>query len=50
MKLTIGDLVILVLFLAGVGWAGSNDFDYRCKQAHDMNKNETCKMIARTEK
>jgi hypothetical protein len=29
MKLTISDWIMLVLFLAGVGWAGSNDFDYR---------------------
>jgi hypothetical protein len=33
MKLTIGDWVILVSFLAGFGWAGSNDFDYRKGQA-----------------
>ena len=46
----ISDWIMLGLFLAGFGWAGSNDFDYRCKQAHDMNKNETCKMIARVAK
>jgi hypothetical protein len=28
-KFTRGDWVMLVLFLAGIGWAGSNDFDYR---------------------
>lgn len=29
MKLTIGDWIMLALFIAGFGWAGSNDFDYR---------------------
>ena len=29
----ISDWIMLVLFLAGVGWAGSNDFDYRKGQA-----------------
>jgi len=33
MKLTIADWVILVLFVVGLGWAGSNDFDYRKCQA-----------------
>lgn len=32
-KLTIADWVMLALFLAGFGWAGSNDFDYRKGQA-----------------
>lgn len=38
-------LIVAALFY-GYGWAGSNDYDYRCKQAHDMNKNETCTMVA----
>jgi hypothetical protein len=29
----ISDWIMLVLFLAGCGWAGSNDFDYRKGQA-----------------
>ena len=33
MKLTIGDWIMLVLFITGCGWAGSNDFDYRKSQA-----------------
>lgn len=33
MKLTIGDWIMLALFIAGFGWAGSNDFDYRKGQA-----------------
>jgi len=32
-KFTAGDWIMLALFLAGVGWAGSNDFDYRKGQA-----------------
>ena len=32
-KLTIADWVMLGLFLAGFGWAGSNDYDYRKGQA-----------------
>ncbi len=40
------DWLILAVLFCGYGWAGSNDYDYRCKQAHDMNKQETCRMVA----
>lgn len=39
-------IVLCALFLLGFGWAGQNDYDYRCKQAHRMDKHETCRMIA----
>ena len=35
-----------IAFIAAFGWAGSDDYNYRCDQAKKMNKNETCKMIA----
>ena len=40
------DWVLALVLTAGFGWAGSNDFDYRCDQARKANKNETCKMVA----
>lgn len=40
------DWLILAVLLYGFGWAGSNDYDYRCKQARDANKQETCRIIA----
>ena len=44
------DWVLALVLTAGFGWAGSNDFDYRCDQAKKANPAETCKMIARGEK
>lgn len=40
------DWLLAIAFIAAFGWAGSNDFDYRCKQAHDANPSETCVMVA----
>jgi hypothetical protein len=39
-------LIIFVLFMAAFGWAGTDDYNYRCDQARKANKNETCKMVA----
>ena len=36
-------LIIFVLFMAALGWAGAGDYEYRCEQAKKMNKHETCK-------
>ena len=38
-------LIIFVLFMGAFGWAGSDDYNYRCDQARKANKNETCKMM-----
>lgn len=40
------DWLAAIAFFAAFGWAGSDDYDYRCDQARKANKNETCKMIA----
>jgi len=39
-------LIIFICFMAAFGWAGTDDYNYRCDQAKKMNKNETCKMVA----
>ena len=35
-----------IAFIAAFGWAGTDDYNYRCDQARKMNKHETCKMVA----
>lgn len=40
------DWLLAIAFVAGFGWAGTGDYDYRCKQAHDENPKEQCRMIA----
>ncbi len=40
------DWLLALLFLAALGRVGSDDFDYRCKQAHQVNPGEECRMIA----
>lgn len=36
-----------VVFFTVFGALGSDDFDYKCKRAKQMNEKESCKMIAR---
>ena len=43
------DWLAAIAFIAAIGWAGTDDYNYRCDQARKMNKHETCKMIASQE-
>lgn len=43
------DWLLAVIFIAAFGRVGSDDFDYRCKRAHEANPQETCRMIAAIE-
>ena len=36
-----------IVFFTVFGALGSDDFDYKCKRAKQMNEKESCKMIAR---
>lgn len=36
-----------VVFFTVFGALGSDDFDYKCKRAKQMNEKESCKMLAR---
>jgi hypothetical protein len=40
------DWLAAIAFIAAFGWAGTDDYNYRCDQARKANKNETCKMVA----
>ena len=40
------DWLAAIAFIAAFGWAGTDDYNYRCDQARKMNKHETCKMVA----
>lgn len=40
------DWLLAVIFIAAFGRVGSDDFDYRCKQAHLVSPGEKCRMIA----
>jgi len=40
------DWVILGALVWVIGAIGSDDFNYKCKEARDANPAETCKMIA----
>ena len=44
MKFTDWLFVFLMFYVFGA--LGSDDYDYKCKRAHEMSKTETCKMIA----
>ena len=39
-------ICLFIAFVAAFGWAGTDDYNYRCDKARKANKNETCKMIA----
>lgn len=42
-------LLLFIFFMAAFGFAGADDYNYRCDQARKANKHETCKMIASQE-
>lgn len=39
-------ICLFVAFMVAFGWAGTDDYNYRCDQAKKANKHETCKMVA----
>ena len=39
-------ICLLAAFIAAFGFAGTDDYNYRCDQARKANKHETCKMVA----